>query len=109
MCALCGVLGGNDHWTDAVKREGVYVRGNDATERRRERTRRIIGANTILKLFSLTLEDWQGSAYILRSLTGKTEVIDNLAALWPAAEKMAGRPLDPLSPDTMAAREQMHG
>ena len=24
MCSLCGVLGGNEHWADAVARPGVY-------------------------------------------------------------------------------------
>lgn len=106
MCALCGVIGGNDHWTDPVARDGVYVRGTSPSERRRERARRISEANQILRLFALTLEDWQGSAYMLRTLTGKTEVIDNLAALWPMAERIAGRPIDPLDSASLERREQ---
>lgn len=108
MCALCGVLGGNDHWTDPIGREGVYVRGQDAGERRRERMLRIAEANTILKLFGLSIEDWQGSSYILRTQTGKTEVIDNLAVLWSAAEKMSGRLIDPLADDALARRERLN-
>lgn len=109
MCALCGVLGGNDHWTDPVKREGVYVRGATPGERRRERTIRVAEANTMLKLWGLSLDDWQGSAYILRNMTGASLVIDNLAALWPAAEKMAGRTVDPLEPSILARRERLNG
>jgi hypothetical protein len=108
MCALCGVLGGNDHWTDPVKREGVYTRGSSPSDRRRERLIRIAEANTMLKLWSLSLDDWQGSTYILRTMTGASEVIDNLAALWPAAEKLARRPLDPLEPAIIARREQLN-
>ena len=27
MCALCGVLGGSDHWADAAARPGVFTVG----------------------------------------------------------------------------------
>jgi hypothetical protein len=108
MCALCGVLGGKDHWTEPLRREGVYVRFNDPAARRRERARRIAEADVILKLFGLTLEDWQADSYVLRTLTGKTEVVADLAALWPAAEKLAGRPLDPLADETLARRARAH-
>ncbi len=109
MCALCGVLGGKEHWTAPVKREGVYVLGQEPADRRRERRRRIAEANAILGLIGLTLEDWQADFYILRSRTGKSQVIDSLAALWPAAEALAGRPLDPLDPKILDRREAMNG
>jgi hypothetical protein len=109
MCALCGVLGSKEHWTAPVKREGVYVLGEAPADRRRERRRRIAEANAILGLFGLSLEDWQADSYILRSRTGKSEVVDNLAALWPAAEALAGRPLDPLDPKILERREAMDG
>lgn len=109
MCALCGVLGGNDHWTDPVKREGVYVRASDPADRRRERLIRVSEANAMLKLWGLRLDDWQASAYILRNMTGASEVVDSLAALWPAAEKMAGRVIDPLACDIIARRERLNG
>jgi len=107
MCALCGTLGGRDHWTEPERREGVYVRYHDPAARRRERALRIRAANVILALYGLALEDWQADSYVLRTRTGKSEVFADLAALWPAAERLAGRPLDPLDPTTMARRE--HG
>jgi hypothetical protein len=109
MCALCGVLGGKDHWTDPVRREGVYVRHADPAARRRERARRIAAANLTLGLFGLTLSDWQADSYLLATRTGKTEVVSDLAALWPTAEKLAGRGLDPLDEDVIAKRERLHG
>jgi hypothetical protein len=109
MCALCGVLGGDDHWTAPVKRQGVYVVGEEPADRRRERRRRIAEANAILGLIRLSLEDWRADSYILRSRTGKSEIVDNLAALWPAAEALAGRPLDPLDPKILDRREAMNG
>lgn len=109
MCALCGVLGGRDHWTEPLKREGVYVRAHDPAARRRERMLRISAANAILGLYGLALEDWQADAYILRNRTGKSEVIADLAALWPAADALAGQPLDPLDPAALARREARNG
>jgi hypothetical protein len=109
MCALCGVLGGKDHWTDPIEREGVYIRASGAAERRRERALRIAEANRILSLIGLALEDWQADSYVLRGKTGKSEVVSDLAALWPSVEKMLGRPLDPLDPETLARRELLNG
>jgi hypothetical protein len=108
MCALCGVLGGKEHWTAPVKREGVYALGEEPTDRRRERRRRISEANAILGLFGLSLEDWQADSYILRNRTGKSAIVANLAVLWPVAEALAGRPLDPLDPKILDRREAMN-
>ena len=47
MCALCGVLGGPEHWTDAVARPGVFTRNTDAAARRRERMNRVAAANRV--------------------------------------------------------------
>ncbi len=98
MCGLCGVLGGSDHWTDAAARPGVFTRNSDSLERRRERMRRVSVANRILSNYGMQLADWQGSAYMLSTLTGKTEMVENLTHLWSAAEKLSGRTCDPLDP-----------
>ena len=109
MCALCGTLGGKDHWIEPLAREGVYVRFADPAARRRERTRRIAEANVILGLFGLRLEDWQADGYLLRTPTGKTEVVPDIAALWPAAQRLAGHALDPLDAETLRRREARNG
>lgn len=109
MCGLCGVLGGDDHWTSAVARPGVYARGVGTVDRRRERAHRVRTANLILRHYGLALSDWQGASYLLSSSTGKTEIVDSLAHLWPAAERLAGRPCDPLAADLVAALEAGHG
>jgi hypothetical protein len=106
MCALCGTLGGRDHWMEPERREGVYVRFADPAARRRERALRIKAANRILAPYALALEDWQADSYVLRTRTGKTEVFGDLAALWPAAERLAGRALDPLDPASLERRER---
>jgi hypothetical protein len=106
MCALCGVLGGSDHWTDAVGRPGVFTRNTDAASRRRERMNRAAAANRVLKHYGMNLADWQGSAFVLSTATGKTEIVDNLAHLWMAAERLLGRPCDPLDEELVALMER---
>ena len=107
MCSLCGVLGGNEHWADAVARPGVYTRNVERIDRRRERANRVREANRILAAYALSLSDWQGSSYVVASRTGKSEVIEDLGHLWPAAERMIGRPCDPLDLDVITRLETL--
>ena len=109
MCALCGVLGGAGHWTAAVVRPGVFTRNTDTASRWRERTSQVAAANRVLKHYRMRLADWQGTAFVLSGATGKTEIIDNLGHLWAAAEKLAGRPCDPLDPDLIVRLEGSNG
>jgi hypothetical protein len=96
MCALCGVLGGEGDWTDAVARPGVFTRNVDPLRRRRERINRVACAQRVLGHYKLTLSDWQATSYVLSTLTGKSCLVDNLSHLWAAAEQLTGRPCDPL-------------
>lgn len=98
MCALCGVLGGDGDWTDAAARPGVFTYNVDPLRRRRERINRVACAQKVLSFYGLTLSDWQASSFILSTLTGKSEIVDNLTHLWAAAETLTGRPCDPLDP-----------
>jgi hypothetical protein len=109
MCALCGVLGGPEHWTDAAARPGIFTRNTDAAARRRERLHRVAAANRVLKHFGMRLADWQGNAFVLSTTTGKTEIVDNLAHLWLSAERLLGRQCDPLDPDLIAPMENELG
>jgi hypothetical protein len=99
MCALCGAFGAAEHWTDRPAGSG------DATPAA-ERRRRAAVANRVLGLYGLRLAEW-GGRYTLTSRTGKTAVVDGFGALWPAAEKLAGRPCDPLDLDVIAAVERL--
>jgi hypothetical protein len=109
MCSLCGVLGGNEHWADAVARPGVYTRNADPIGRRRERIRRVRIANQVLAQFGMALSDWQGAAFLLSTRTGKTEIIADLGHLWPAAERLSGRVCDPLDLPVIERMERHHG
>ena len=109
MCALCGVIGGNPHWTDGSPRPGAYNRVATSPERRRERQNRVAIANRVLAAFGMKLADWQGSAFLLSTATGKSEMVEDLSHLWIVAEKLAGRACDPLAPATIAFLEMRDG
>ena len=81
MCALCGVLS-NEHWAEA---------GGD----RRERLFRARLLDRVLDHFGLDLVPW-GRGYVVRDRKGRSVVVDSLGAVWVEAEKLVGRPLDPL-------------
>ena len=109
MCALCGVLGGPEHWTDAAARPGIFTRNTDPASRRRERMHRVAAANRVLACYRMTLADWQGSAFVLSTATGKTEIVDNLGHLWTAAERLTGKECDPLDAELIAVMERELG
>lgn len=97
MCSLCGILGGNEHWADAVARPGVFTRNHDRVDRRRERANRLRVSNRILRLFAITISDWQGSQYVLQTHTGKSAIVEDLGHMWPAVEQLLGSQCDPLA------------
>src|SRR5437764_11185179 len=109
MCALCGVLGGAEHWTSANARPGVFTRSTDPASRRRERTSQVAAANLVLKHYRMILADWQGTAFVLSTATGKTEIVDNLGHLWTAVERLTGKPCDPLDVELIAGMERELG
>ena len=95
MCALCGVLM-KSHWAE-------WETG------RRERVFRVRLLNRVLAYFGLALDDWGGSVYVLRDRKGQATVVEDLGTLWTAAERMAGRPLDPLEAGLVDALEASVG
>ncbi len=103
MCALCGVLGSEDHWTDGP---APFFSG-EPTTRRARRLARVSAANLVLSQLGLTLADWEGAKYQLSSRTGRTEIVDNLAQVWQAAERILSRACDPLDPSLIARIEQI--
>ena len=89
MCVLCGVLL-TDHWAE---QEGG----------RRGRVFRGVLLNRVLAFYGLHLDDWSGRVWTLRDRKGNSVVVPDLGALWTEAERLAGRKLDPLDPDLVAA------
>ena len=89
MCVLCNVLV-NQHWAE---QEGG----------RRERVFRVRLLNRILDVYGLRLDDWSGRVWVLRDRKGRTAIVADLGSLWAEAERLAGRKLDPLDPELVAA------
>ena len=89
MCVLCNVLG-SEHWAEL---EGS----------RRGRVFRVRLLNRVLGFYGLRLDDWSGRVWVLRDAKGRTAVVADLGSLWVEAERLAGRRLDPLDPELVAA------
>ncbi len=98
MCGLCGLFECETHWTDMAE--------DEARPARQARLRRVALANLVLCQYRLGLSDWQGRSYLLSAPTGATEIVGNLAALWPVAERLVARECDPLDPALITALEQ---
>jgi hypothetical protein len=97
MCGLCGVFANADHWSDSPSENG-----ETRTRSRQMKTRL---ANQVLAHYSLRLTDTGGSL-LLRSATGQAFLVPHLGALWPAADRLARKPCDPLDPELIAALKQ---
>jgi hypothetical protein len=93
MCGLCGMFGAAEHWTQGA--------GDAGPARRADRQHQVRVANALLRLHGLRCADWQGR-FTVTGPTGKSAVVDHLGALWPEAERLAGRPIDPLDPELLA-------
>jgi len=104
MCSLCGMLGGQSHWTD--HRSPSSAERTESHGRWRERQARVELVNRVLQHYALTLADWSGSSYVLSSRTGRTAIVDSLGELWAHAERLSGRRCDPLDERLLAWLEQ---
>jgi hypothetical protein len=91
MCSACGYPAAPGHWTDA----GAAT----AHDKLRARFRRAEVLQSVLSAYGITAHDGGEVPGIqLASLTGAQAILPNLEELWAAAERMAGRPIDPLDP-----------
>ena len=109
MCILCGEFISQIHWTEKhaedKARASVNAEAKDENRRnrRRERTRRAAVTNEVLRHYGLKVTDWSGTKYVLRDGKGRSELVQDLGSLWPVAQRLTGRPLDPLDPALQAA------
>jgi hypothetical protein len=88
VCIVCYALTGEEHWTDA--RVGHEPRAS-VRARRRAMLSRIMAAHGLD--YS---DDPTGVTALISDRKGGVEVAGNLGEVWAAAERLAGRPLDPL-------------
>lgn len=91
MCASCGYPSRPGHWTEAG--------AADARDRLRARFRRAEVLNRVLPAYGLTAHDGAEVPGVqVATLTGSQAIALDLAEVWTVAEKLAGRPVDPLDP-----------
>jgi|RhiMethySRZTD1v2_1073278.scaffolds.fasta_scaffold34678_2 hypothetical protein len=88
MCGLCGMLDDGRRWLDAATLDRAALR--------RERMLRLAIVRRVLAASRVTVDDFEGTRFVLRSPTGATEIVDNLFDLWGRAEKLGKRRIDPL-------------
>ncbi len=86
MCGLCGDLTPAEHWSDRGD-------GPSGVRHRHERLRAI---RLLINGTGLTVSDWKGAGYVLGNGRGRSAVVRDLGELWKEAERMLGRPVDPL-------------
>ena len=88
MCGLCGVFGGENHWSTHIEdpEQAHY-------ERRRARAYRAELINRVLK----------PHRFVIASATGKREMVQDLGGIWRQAELMTGRDIDPLDANFLAS------
>ena len=102
MCILCAEFVSQRHWTDRENKGSASGLTEGPGERyrswRRDRSRRAAIANKVLRHYGLKVQNWTGSSYVLRDSKGRSALVRDLGSLWPAAQKLANRPLDPLDP-----------
>ena len=89
MCSLCGVIA-KEHWAELG-------------DGRRARVFRAAVLNRVLGHFGLSVDAWAGGQYVVCDRKGAAAVVGDLGALWVEAERLAGRPLDPLDPALVEA------
>jgi hypothetical protein len=96
MCANCGYPAAPGHWSEAG--------ANDPGERMRSRFRRAQVLNAVLRPYGLTAHDGGLIPGIqISTLSGNHLIVDDLAGVWAAAERLTGAPVDPLDVRFLAA------
>lgn len=111
MCVLCWQFLSEAHWAEQVSEaEDTAATGPVGSRRegarRRDRYHRTRLLNQILSHYGLRLDDWHSRSYLLSDRKGSTVLVADLGALWPAAQQLARRRLDPLDPQFLAAMGQ---
>lgn len=92
MCSACGILQGGLDWTEGVGAEDMAPH-----DRLAERRRRLALVNLMLEGSGVRIGE-HGRQLVLRSATGTTRLVTDLAHLWREADAIGRRPADPLDP-----------
>lgn len=103
MCGMCGLWGSVDHWSNPARLPGADV---DAVNATRVRLRQAAAISRLTAAVGATVRDWGASSWIVENRSGGTEIVADLGAVWPAVERLTGRPVRLLSTDFLDALER---
>jgi hypothetical protein len=101
MCGLCGILAGSA--ASAVAPGALlFAEPQDRIARDRVRRLQLRVANRVLGFHRLRLDMAPGGGLVLKTPTGRIHLLGSFAELWPAAERLCGRKLDPTDAGLLA-------
>ena len=103
MCSLCGILGGRGHWADSTTSPDVFAARSQQQTPTGERQQRVRILNRVLAPYALRVSHFSAGQLLLRSATGRSQLVSNLSELWLAVERLSGQALDPLDPTLLDA------
>ncbi len=105
MCGACAVLNNAPDWVDRVGNPDGIGHGDGLT-RGAERQRRVGFINLLLQPTRMKLFDL-GNNLSLQSPTGRVEIVEGLAHIWAAADRLSSHPVDPLDLEQIEAIESL--
>jgi hypothetical protein len=105
MCGACAVLNNAPDWVDRVGNPEGIGHGENLT-RGAERHRRVGFINVLLRPTRMKLFDL-GNNLSLQSPTGRVEIVEGLAHVWAAADRLSTHPVDPLDVEQIEAIESL--
>ncbi len=98
MCSSCGFPAAPGHWTEAG--------AASAPDRLRARFRRVQVLQSVLPAYGLAAHDGaQVPGIQISTLSGDHTIVRDLEEVWAAAERLFGRPVDPLDPHFLGEDE----
>lgn len=100
MCMACGQMFMNIHWSDTQKTdEAGFV---DLGLLLRTRMEKVKFTNQVLNFYGLRVSSRSGGGYTVSTRTGRSVLCEDFGDLWPKAQKLTGRLVDPLDPALIA-------
>ena len=101
------MLTGERHWTEAGTNAGRDRTPTAGRARIMDRARRLRLINDIAGHFGGRVTDWANSRFIVKSYSGRSEIVDNLPRVWMSVETLSGKDADPLDEKFLAALDKV--
>lgn len=100
MCMACGQMFMNIHWSDTqITDSAGFV---DQGLLLRARLAKVKFTNEILNFYGLRVNSRAGGGYTVSTRTGRSLLCRDFGDLWPKAQSLTGKIVDPLDPALIA-------